>query len=153
MFDFYRAATCVPPIKVGDTEYNLKSIQEKLEECSEYSPAVIAFPELALTGYCCQDLFLQDTLIKASNKAAAELIKSTIGRREVIIVGAPIKIDNNLFNGALVMMNGRLLGVSIKTYIPNHGEFYEKRWFNSATELVADSYETHDLGIMTEESY
>lgn len=153
MFDFYRAATCVPAIRVGDTEYNLKSIEQKIEECSEYRPAVMAFPELCITGYSCQDLFLQDTLISASNKAVADLIEFTLGRREVVVVGAPLKIDNALFNGAFVIMNGRLLGVSVKTYVPNHGEFYEKRWFSSATELIADSYETHDLGIMTEVSY
>ena len=87
MFDFYRVAACVPKVFVGDTEYNTDKILEKLSEAYDYDASIIAFPELAVTGYCCQDLFFQDALMSGVNEALGRIIDSTVDRDEVIVVG------------------------------------------------------------------
>ena len=149
MFDYYRVAACVPQVRVGDTFYNTDRILEKIDEAYEYNASIIALPELAITGYTCQDLFFQDTLLREVKDSLGRIIKSTKDRKEIIIVGAPIKLSNRLYNGAFVIMKSRLLGISIKTYIPNHNEFYEKRWFSSATTLEISSISFKELGIAT----
>ena len=146
MFDFYRAAACVPEVRVGDPEYNKQQILDKIEEASELA-GIIAFPELAVTGYSCQDLFFHKDLLDASNKVIGDILEVSSEREEVIIVGAPARLKGKLYNGAFVMMNGRLLGISIKTFIPNSNEFYEKRWFTSATDLDITSIDFEELGI------
>ncbi|MCR5215312.1 MAG: NAD(+) synthase [Eubacterium sp.] len=147
MFDFYRVAACVPDVSVGNTEYNLTKILEKLEEAYNYSAGIITFPELAITGYSCQDLFFQDSLLTASKRALKEIIDSTSGRKEVVIVGGPLIYDSKLYNAAYVIKNSKLLGIAIKTYIPNHNEFYEKRWFSSARDLTVSSLTLSELGL------
>lgn len=138
MFDFYRAAACVPELRVGDVEFNKKQIMDKLVEAATYDAGIIAFPELAVTGYTCQDLFFQKTLLEASDKAVAEIAASTENSSQVVILGAPVVINNRLYNGAYVIVNGTVIGITVKTMLPNYNEFYEKRWFASATELDTD---------------
>ncbi len=138
MFDFYRAAACVPELRVGDVEFNKKQIMDKLVEAASYDAGIIAFPELAVTGYTCQDLFFQKTLLEASDKAVAEIAASTENSSQVVILGAPVVINNRLYNGAYVIVNGTVIGITVKTMLPNYNEFYEKRWFASATELDTD---------------
>ena len=124
MFDFYRVAACVPQVSVGNTDYNTDRILEKISEAYEYNAAIIAVPELAITGYSCQDLFFQDTLLEETRKSLGRIIKSTRDRNEVIIVGAPFILEGKLFNTAFVILNSRVLGITVKTFIPNHHEFY-----------------------------
>lgn len=138
MFDFYRAAACVPELRVGDVEFNKKQILDKIVEAASYDTGIIAFPELAVTGYTCQDLFFQKTLIEASNKAVAEIVSATENSSQVVILGAPVVINNRLYNGAFVIVNGTVIGITVKTMLPNYNEFYEKRWFTSAAELDTD---------------
>ena len=138
MYDFYRAAACVPEISVGDVEYNKEQIIDKIKEAREYSCGIIAFPELAVTGYTCQDLFFQKTLLDASDKAMADIVKETEGYEQVVIVGAPLVINNRLYNGAYVIVNGAVIGITVKSMLPNYNEFYEKRWFTSASDLDTD---------------
>lgn len=150
MYDFYRVAACVPEVSVGDTEFNKTKILEKLSEAYDYKASLIAVPELAVTGYSCQDLFFQDALIKASNKALSEIIESTKGRSEVIIIGAPLQLRNKLYNTAYVIRDAKVLGIAVKTMIPNYHEFYEKRWFVSANELEISSVNIKDTGLELE---
>ena len=150
MFDFYRVAACVPSVNVGDTEYNTDRILEKLNEAFEYEASIIAFPELAISGYSCQDLFFHDSLLDGVKAALGRIIDATADREEIVIVGAPYKFENKLFSTAFVIMNARVLGISVKTYIPNHHEFYEKRWFSSANNLIMNGIRFSDLGIPSE---
>ena len=147
MFDFYRVAACVPEVKVGDVDFNKEKILEKINDAYEYGAGIIALPELAITGYSCQDLFFHNTLIDAALKAVGDILETTYDRDEVIVMGAPVVLNDKLYNGAFVMLNGRLLGISIKTFIPNHHEFYEKRWFNSASDLEINSIAFSELGL------
>ena len=153
MYEFYRVAACVPEVKPGDVDYNVSKILEKLEEAYELSPAVIAFPELSVTGYSCQDLFFQKPLIEATKKGLSTILAATFERNEVIIVGAPICLNDRLFNGAFVMTKGKLLGITIKTFIPEHNEFYEKRWFSSAADLDIYQISFSELGIESDVEY
>ena len=129
---------------------NNNKILEKLSEAYDYNASLIAVPELAVTGYSCQDLFFQDALIKASNKALSEIIESTKGRSEVIIIGAPLQLRNKLYNTAYVIRDAKVLGIAVKTMIPNYHEFYEKRWFVSANELEISSVNIKDTGLELE---
>ncbi|SNU06119.1 NH(3)-dependent NAD(+) synthetase [Lachnospiraceae bacterium] len=153
MYEFYRVAACVPEVKPGDVDYNVSKILEKLEEAYELSPAVIAFPELSVTGYSCQDLFFQKPLIEATKKGLSTILAATFEKNEVIIVGAPICLNDRLFNGAFVMTKGKLLGITIKTFIPEHNEFYEKRWFSSAADLDIYQISFSELGIESDVEY
>ncbi len=153
MYEFLRAAAIVPDVKPGDVDYNVSQILSKLEEAYEYKAAIIAFPELSVTGYTCQDLFFQDALLEKTKKGLSDILAATYGKQEVIIVGAPLRLSGRLYNGAYVMNKGKLLGISIKTYIPNHHEFYEKRWFSSAKNLDTNSVVFSELGISSSEEY
>ena len=149
MFDFYRVAACVPQVKVGDTDYNTDRILEKITEAYDYKASIIAVPELAVSGYSCQDLFFQEPLMKGVKSSLGRIIKSTKDRNEIIIIGAPFILCGKLYNTAFVILKGKVLGISVKTFIPNHNEFYEKRWFNSANSLSISTICFSELGIDT----
>ncbi len=142
MFDFYRVSAAVPDVRVGDTEYNVEKIIEKIEKSERYEAQVIAFPELCITGYTCQDLFFDDTLIARSDAAIDKLVKYSENIKQVIVVGAPSKIEGHLYNAAYVIFAGRLCGISVKTFLPNYNEFYEKRWFDSAADITVPADKT-----------
>ena len=147
MFDFYRIAAAVPEVRVADVAYNTNQILGKLEEAYGYQPAIVAFPELAVSGYSCQDLFFQSTLMREVSQGISRILAATADHETAVVIGAPVQLRGQLYNGAYVMMDGKLLGVTIKTFLPNYSEFYEKRWFNSADDLpVKDVYLT-ELGI------
>ena len=151
MFDFYRVIAAVPEVKVADVKYNTEQILEKLRESRSYGPAVVAFPELAVTGYTCQDLFFQETLLRETGVGLSKILTETAEYPSVVIVGAPLQIEGQLYNGAFVMMDGKLLGVTIKTFLPNYHEFYEKRWFTSADDLPVQQVYLSDLRIPFDE--
>ncbi len=153
MFDFYRVATIVPDLKVANVHYNKDKIAQKLTEAFSLDAGIIAFPELAVTGYTCQDLFFQKELIDESMNAISELLKVSAGHERLVIIGAPVIISNRLYNGAFVIFDGELLGITIKTYIPEYNEFYEKRWFDSADDLTQRSVSLHEIGISIDEDY
>ncbi len=139
MFDFYRVAAIVPEVKDADPEFNTMQILKKIREADSFHPAIIAFPELAVTGYYCQDLFFQKKLQDASALALLKIREASKDFSSVIIVGAPLIVNSMLYNAAYVFQGGELLGVPVKTFIPNYHEFYEKRWFQSASSLPVDS--------------
>ena len=147
MFDFYRIAAAVPSVKVADAAYNTDQILDQLRDAWEYGPAVVAFPELAVSGYTCQDLFFQQPLIREVGQGLSRILAATSGHESAVVVGAPVMLSGQLYNGAFVMMDGKLLGVTIKTFLPNYSEFYEKRWFNSADDLPCRDAYLSDLGI------
>lgn len=147
MFNFYRAAAVVPDMKIADPEYNAGKIIERLGDLKDLGVGIAAFPELAVTGYTCQDLFYQKVLLDRSGKALSDIITATEGLMCLIAVGAPVLIGGRLYNGAFIILNGRLLGINIKTMLPQYGEFYEKRWFSSAAELSSFEVSLSEIGI------
>lgn len=129
---FVRVGAVVPKLKVADTEFNCNEIIKQIEVTSNNKIQIAVFPELCVTGYTCQDLFEQDTLLEEAEKALNKILDYTNNLDIICIIGMPIKAENQLFNTAVVIQKGKILGIVPKTFIPNYGEFYEKRWFASS---------------------
>ncbi len=129
---FVRVGAVVSKLKVADTEFNCNEIIKQIEVASNNKIQIIVFPELCVTGYTCQDLFEQDTLLEEAEKALNKILDYTNNLDIICIIGMPIKAENQLFNTAVVIQKGKILGIVPKTFIPNYGEFYERRWFASS---------------------
>ena len=144
MLDFIRIACAVPAVRVGDVKQNTRDICDFMKQAEENQADILLFPEMALTGYTCQDLFFQDALYNAVLDGIRQITAcSRACPALTIVVGAPVRVGMQMFNCALVISGGAVLGAAPKTYIPNYNEFYEKRWFSSGTELRDSSA---DLG-------
>jgi NAD+ synthase (glutamine-hydrolysing) len=128
---FVRATVCVPFVRVADPEYNVLRIVGLAKRASEIHAAVSLFPELGISAYSNEDLFHQDALLDASRSALAHLVEKSRDLSPVLLVGAPLRSEGKLFNCAVVIYRGDILGVVPKTYVPNYREFYEKRQFTS----------------------
>ena len=136
-FGYVRVAASVPELKVANVEFNTKEVIKEIKTLDKEGVQIVTFPELCLTGYTCADLFSQDILITKSKEAIKEVIDSTKLLDIISIIGAPIVCDNQLFNCGVVINKGKILGIVPKTYIPNYGEFYEKRWFSTSNTLTS----------------
>lgn len=134
-FGFITVAAAIPSIKVADTEYNIKQIEDFVAQAEGRGVEIIVFPELSVTGYSCQDLFLQQLLVEQAEVAVMQLLDFSRKLDIICIVGAPVNISGSLYNCAVVIQHGVILGIIPKTYLPNYGEFYEKRWFTSSKDL------------------
>ncbi|HEY6996086.1 MAG TPA: NAD(+) synthase [Xanthobacteraceae bacterium] len=129
--DFVRIASCVPRTKVADVSANLAETIRLADAGSAASAAIMVFPELGLSSYAIEDLLFQDALLAAVETAIDELANISRGLHPVLIVGAPLRYAGALFNTAVVIHQGSVLGVVPKTYLPNYREFYEQRHFTS----------------------
>lgn len=134
-FGFVRIAAAVPELKVSDVLFNTEKIIELIHVAEENRTQVVCFPELCITGYTCADLFFQQQLQEEVLKALSEIQMATLSVSCAVIVGAPLRFRNRLFNTAVVLQKGRIIGIVPKTFLSNHGEFYEKRWFASGKNL------------------
>ena len=131
---FARVAACTVPVKIADPSTNAATVLDQARECHDDGVAVAIFPELGLTGYSVDDLFLQDTLLEAVQEALAGLVAASRDLRPVLVVGAPIRNGLRVYNCAVVIQGGRVLGVAPKSYLPTYREFYEARWFASGVD-------------------
>lgn len=138
-YGFIKVAAAIPSVKVADTQYNLAEIEKQVIITEGEGVEIIVFPELSLTGYSCQDLFHQQILLDNIETSVIQLLDFTRQLDITVIVGAPICADSVLLNCALVIQHGKLIGIVPKTYLPNYGEFYEKRWFASSQDLQFQS--------------
>ncbi|MDD5603298.1 MAG: NAD(+) synthase [Eubacteriales bacterium] len=136
---FVRIAAAVPVGRVADCRYNAGKIAELARMASAEGAAVVVFPELSITAYTCGDLFHQKTLLDAAEKALEWMLSETASLDAAIIAGLPVRLDNQLFNCAVVFKNGKILGVIPKSYIPGYNEFYEERWFAEAVSAISRS--------------
>jgi NAD+ synthase (glutamine-hydrolysing) len=132
---FITVAAAVPSVKVADCAYNLVQIENLIAQAESKGVEIVVFPELAITGYYCQDLFRQNHLMAQAENAVLMLLDFTSKFDVISIVGAPVPVGNLLLNCAIVIQSGDILGIVPKTYLPNYGEFYEKRWFASSQDL------------------
>ena len=126
---FVKVAAVTTDIKVADVAYNTEQILKKLDEAVDEKAKVIVFPELCITGYTCSDLFLQDVLLKDARKALVQIADATKGKDALVFVGTPLTVDGELYNVAAALNQGKILGFTTKTFLPNYGEFYEMRQF------------------------
>jgi len=134
-YGFVKVAAAVPTIKVADVDYNVQQIESLLAQAEGKGVEIMVTPELCLTGYSCQDLFREQLLLDKVEEGIVQLLDFTRKLDSILIVGAPICINALLYNCAVIIQRGTILGVIPKTYLPNYGEFYEKRWFASAQDL------------------
>src|ERR1041384_4273120 len=131
-----RAAVCIPTLRVADPAFNVERTLELAVKASEANVAIALFPELGISAYSNEDLFHQDALLDASQTALARLVKASKALTPVLIVGAPLRFDAKLFNCAVIIYRGHVLGLVPKTYLPNYREFYEKRQFTSGRQAL-----------------
>ena len=140
---YVKVAAIVPNVRIADPEKNVEDIIEKIEDCLyKEDPNIFVTPELSLTGYTCGDYFNNNQLhneLRLAIRTLCEYSDKPNMEAKLIVVGAPIKKDNQLFNCALYIQNGEVLAVVPKVYIPNYNEFYEKRWFSSAVNKKSDT--------------
>jgi NAD+ synthase (glutamine-hydrolysing) len=134
----FRVAAVSPELKVADVTFNLTAIETATLQAADQGAHLIVFPELSLTGYSCGDLFYQQSLLEQVREGLATLTNLSDQTGMILIVGAPVRQSGRLFNAAVVMSHGRICGVVPKTYLPNTQEFYEERWFSSASDLADD---------------
>jgi NAD+ synthase (glutamine-hydrolysing) len=134
---YVRVAVAVPVGRVADVAFNTERTLELMHRAAEAGAAVVAFPELGLSSYTCDDLFHQQALLRACETALGELLAATVKLPLVAVVGLPVQLSTGLYNCAAVLHRGRLLGVVPKTFLPNYGEFYEARQFVAAPTALA----------------
>ena len=134
---FLRVAAASPKVKVADCDYNLAEIKNTIEKAVEQNVQIICFPELSITSYTCGDLFFQTALQQKAISSLNELAEYLKDKPSIIvIVGLPFVVKTSLYNMAAVVSHEGILGLIPKKFIPNNNEFYEKRWFASASDLT-----------------
>ena len=136
---FVRLAVCVPEVPVADPGFNGESCIRLAVEAAENDAVLALFPELVLSAYSNEDLFHQDALLEGALKALERLVKVSRNLDTILLAGFPLRVDAMLFNCAAVIHRGRILGVPVKSYLPNYREFYEARQFASASEARSDT--------------
>ncbi len=134
-YGFVRVAAATPSLKVADCDYNANEILKLALDAEKNKVSAIVFPELSITGYTCGDLFLQRTLQEGAKQSLRRILDATKECSTIIIVGMPLEVSDKLYNVAVVICGGKILGIVPKTFLPNYNEFYEKRWFSSSAEL------------------
>jgi len=132
---FIRVAAAMPRVHVADPAANAREILQLCQDLQAQQPSVIVFPELSVTGYTCADLFGQNRLLADAESAVAEIVAASARMEAMLVVGAPVRHAGRLFNCAVAIRAGRILGIVPKTYLAGNGEFYEPRWFASARVL------------------
>lgn len=134
-YGFLRVGAIVNKIELLNVSYNVKEIKRLVKEAEGKGIEIATFPELSICGYTSQDLFLNDDLLESCLKGLYELKNFSLEVNMVFIVGAPLKVRNALYNCAFSLYKGKIIGITPKTYIPNYSEYYEYRYFNSASNL------------------
>jgi len=128
-YGFIKTAAASPKIKVADTQHNATVIIKSIHEAYKHGARIIVLPELCLTGYTCNDLFLQETLLEGAISGLMQICDATVTMDALIFVGLPLEKDHKLYNVAAVLNAGQILAFIPKQNIPNYGEFYEYRHF------------------------
>jgi len=139
--EFVRIACCVPRTRVADAAYNLGQTLRLAAEGDKARTAIMVFPELGLSSYAIEDLLLQDALLDEVEGSIARVVEASKTLFPVLVVGAPLRVTNRLYNTAIVIHRGTILGVVPKVFLPNYREFYEKRHFVSGANTITDTIE------------
>lgn len=140
-YGFVKVASAIPSLKVADCTYNIQQIESLIVQAEGKGVEIIAFPELCISGYTCQDLFGQQLLLEKCEESLFKLLDFTRSLQIIAIVGMPIMVGGLLMNCAVVVQGGKILGIVPKTFLPNYKEFYEQRWFAPST--AADARQVH----------
>lgn len=144
---FIKVAAATPKIKVADPAYNTEEILKIIDETEKKGASILVFSELTISGYTCGDLFLQQPLLTECKNQLLRIVKATKKKDMLVVVGCPIIVNQKLYNCAVVINRGEILGIVPKTHLPNYSEFYELRHFTSGEGLdemvmIGDEYIT-----------
>src|SRR5262245_34130718 len=134
---FVRVAVCIPAVRLGNPGENAARTTALAEQADHAHAALAVFPELGLSGYSNEDLFHQGALLEATLAALARVVDASQSLAPLLVVGAPLVFEQKLFNCAVAIHRGRILGVTPKTYLPGYREFYERRQFTPGTHAAA----------------
>jgi NAD+ synthase (glutamine-hydrolysing) len=124
---FARIAACTTTIELADPQANAETVLREARACADEGAAVALFPELNLTGYSIEDLLLQDPVLDAAEAAVDTVRKGSADLRCLVVFGAPLRLRDRVYNCAIVVHGGAVLGVVPKSYLPTYREFYERR--------------------------
>ena len=138
-YGFVKVASAIPRVRVADCAFNASQIEKEIIIADGKGVEIIVFPELCLTGYTCGDLFAHSLLLESAELGLMQILNNTRQLDIISILGMPVPLNGMLLNAAVVIQKGKVLGVVPKTYLPNYKEFYEKRWFTSASEVDEQS--------------
>lgn len=140
MFDgFIKTAAGTPKIKIADCEYNKNAVIGVMKQAADRGVKILVLPELCVTGYGCQDLFFQKTLLDAALNALKGIVEFSAGVDMLTAVGCPLSVRGKLYNCAVIIKSGRVLGVVPKKFLPNYNEFYEMRHFSPAPDTRSET--------------
>ena len=143
---FIKVAAATPKIKVADPAYNTEEILKIIDETEKNGASILVFSELTISGYTCGDLFLQQPLLTECKNQLLRILKATEYKSMLVVVGCPIVIKQKLYNCAVVISDGSILGIVPKTHLPNYSEFYELRHFTSGEGLEEDLWFGEEFG-------
>ena len=143
---FIKVAAATPKIKVADPAYNTEEILKIIDETEKNGASILVFSELTISGYTCGDLFLQQPLLTECKNQLLRIVKATKNKSMLVVVGCPIVIKQKLYNCAVVISDGSILGIVPKTHLPNYSEFYELRHFTSGEGLEEDLWFGEEFG-------
>lgn len=143
---FIKVAAATPKIKVADPAYNTEEILKIIDETEKNGASILVFSELTISGYTCGDLFLQQPLLTECKNQLLRIVKTTENKSMLVVVGCPIVIKQKLYNCAVVISDGSILGIVPKTHLPNYSEFYELRHFTSGEGLEEDLWFGEEFG-------
>lgn len=143
---FIKVAAATPKIKVADPAYNTEEILKIIDETEKNGASILVFSELTISGYTCGDLFLQQPLLTECKNQLLRIVKATKKKDMLVVVGCPIVIKQKLYNCAVVISDGNILGIVPKTHLPNYSEFYELRHFASGEGLEEELWFGEEFG-------
>lgn len=143
---FIKVSAATPKIKVADSAYNTEEILKIIDETEKNGASILVFSELTISGYTCGDLFLQQPLLTECKNQLLRIVKATENKSMLVVVGCPIVIKQKLYNCAVVISDGSILGIVPKTHLPNYSEFYELRHFTSGEGLEEDLWFGEEFG-------
>ena len=138
---FIRVAVCVPDVKVSDTAFNAEKTVEMAKKAAAGNAVFALFPELGISAYSNEDLFQQEALLQSVRVAIGHVIDRTKNLNVILVIGAPLQVQSRLYNCGIVLYRGKILGVAVKSYLPNYREFYEGRQFSPSAEILTDAIE------------
>ena len=136
---FLRVATATPNVVVADPVSNGAATLDLLEKAHDDNVSLVIFPELGISGYTLDDLFFQDAVLDACEAVLGELVEASLKLAPVFVVGMPLRVNSLLYNVAITIHRGVILGVTPKMYLPNYREFYEHRQFTAGTNINTDT--------------
>ena len=139
MRGFARVSVAVPVVRVADFEANVEHTLALLSKSHRQGDALVVFPELGLCGYTVRDLVLDHHLLEACERALAVILEASLELSPLAVVGMPLRVGSGVYNCAIALQHGRVLGVVPKAYLPNYREFEEARWFRPGTEVLSGS--------------